>query len=195
MNIRPAQVSDIEELTRLLHQVEDVHYQARPDLFVPGGIKHFPSELERILVDPEQPVFVAVDDATENVVGGARDTGMNLSAANSGKRTDILGTDADTTKPANPQRLLGYAMCIWHRSDGSHALAEELSLHIDDLCVDEAAHGLGVGTALYQHVCAYAKQSGARRITLNVWEGNPKAQAFYERLGFKAYSHSMEQLL
>ena len=187
MNIRPAQVSDIEELTRLLHQVEDVHYQARPDLFTPGGIKHFPSELEHILVDPDQPVFVAVS--------GARDTSTDLSADNSGKHTDIPGTDADTTKPAKPQRLLGYAMCIWHRSDGSHALAEELSLHIDDLCVDEAARGLGVGTALYQHVCAYAKQEGAHRITLNVWEGNPKAQAFYERLGFKAYSHSMEQLL
>ena len=45
-------------------------------------------------------------------------------------------------------------------------------LYIDDLCVDEAARGGGVATALFRHVTAAAKAEGANFITLNVWEGN-----------------------
>lgn len=170
MHIRPAQHSDIDELIRLLHQVEDVHYQARPDLFVQGGIKHFPHELEQLLTDPNQPIFVAVADE-----GDSSKTPLH--------------------QQTQGEQILGYAMCIWHHHDGSHALAQELSLHIDDLCVDQEARGLGVGTALYRHVRELAREAGARRITLNVWEGNPEARAFYDHLGFRAFSHNLEQLL
>ena len=57
-------------------------------------------------------------------------------------------------------------------------------LYIDDLCVDEAARGKGVATALFRFVTDTAKAAGADFITLNVWHGN-SALDFYEKMGMK----------
>lgn len=47
----------------LLHQVNDVHAQGRPDLFEEGRSKYSEEELKLILGDPSLPVFVSVDAA------------------------------------------------------------------------------------------------------------------------------------
>ena len=54
-----------------------------------------------------------------------------------------------------------------------------------DLCVDEAARGQGVATALFHHVRRWAMAEGADQITLNVWCGNENAMHFYEKMGMK----------
>ena len=80
--------------------------------------------------------------------------------------------------------FLGYCFCQWEEHpDGSVGFARK-ELYIDDLCVDEAARGKGVATALFRHVTAVAKAAGAKFITLNVWEGN-SALRFYEKMGMK----------
>lgn len=58
------------------------------------------------------------------------------------------------------------------------------SLVLDGLCVDSAARGLGVGTALLNAATNYALQDGKRSIRLSVIDNNPRARALYERLGF-----------
>ncbi|MBR5043740.1 MAG: GNAT family N-acetyltransferase, partial [Clostridia bacterium] len=75
--------------------------------------------------------------------------------------------------------VLGYAFCILqtHRNDNN--LVDGETLYLDDLCVDEAARGRGIGTALYRYVLDYAKSIGCHNVTLNVWEGNDAALAFY----------------
>lgn len=58
------------------------------------------------------------------------------------------------------------------------------SLVLDGICVDSAARGLGIGTALLSAASDHARQDGARAVRLSVIDGNPRARALYERRGF-----------
>ena len=63
MNIRQAVKADIEQVAKLLFQVQEIHAQGRPDLFVSGARKYTNAELEMIFEDTEnRPVFVAETD-------------------------------------------------------------------------------------------------------------------------------------
>ena len=81
---------------------------------------------------------------------------------------------------------LGYCFCAFQRHKSDGALCDFDSLYIDDLCVDEDARGRHVGTALYEYVKAFARESGCYNLTLNVWSGNDGARAFYDSMGLKA---------
>ena len=91
--------------------------------------------------------------------------------------------------------ILGYAFCIYEDTAGSNNLVPHRTLYVDDICVDEKARGKHVGTALYQHVVAFAREQGFYNVTLNVWSCNPGAQAFYEAMGMKPYKVGMETIL
>ena len=91
-------------------------------------------------------------------------------------------------------RVLGHGFCVMQHS-GGQLMEEHDTLYIDDICVDEAARGLGVGRALYDHILAYARQKGCYNVTLNVWTCNPGAMQFYEKLGLKPYKVGMETIL
>ena len=92
-------------------------------------------------------------------------------------------------------RVLGHAFCVEKQEKDSHVLTDVKTLYIDDICVDEAARGTGVGRALYEAVKAYAKEHGFYNITLNVWACNPGALQFYERLGLVPQKIGMEAIL
>ena len=56
--IRKATEEDIPRLMELLHQVNMVHYELRPDLFKPQTTKYDEAELKQLLADESTPVFV-----------------------------------------------------------------------------------------------------------------------------------------
>lgn len=56
---------------------------------------------------------------------------------------------------------------------------------ISQLGVKEEFRSYGIGTALIQHQVELARNLGLRKCTLDVAITNPRAQALYERLGFK----------
>ena len=91
-------------------------------------------------------------------------------------------------------RVLGHGFCVMQHA-GGRLMAEHSTLYIDDICVDERSRGKGVGKALFEQICAYARQSGAYNVTLNVWSCNPGAMKFYERLGLVPYKTGMEMIL
>ena len=91
-------------------------------------------------------------------------------------------------------RVLGHGFCVMQHS-GGQLMEEHDTLYIDDICVDEAARGMGVGRALYDHILAYARKKGCYNVTLNVWTCNPGAMRFYEKLGLKPYKVGMEMIL
>ena len=62
MEIRSANVNDINRLLELLSQVLEVHAKLRPDLFVSGTTKYSREDLEIMLKDENKPIFVAVED-------------------------------------------------------------------------------------------------------------------------------------
>ena len=91
-------------------------------------------------------------------------------------------------------QVLGHGFCIIQHS-GGRLLAEHTTVYIDDICVDEAARGRGVGRALYEHILSFAAEKGAYNVTLNVWTCNPGAMAFYEKLGLVPYKVGMEKII
>ncbi len=91
-------------------------------------------------------------------------------------------------------RVLGYAFCRIVKSL-SENIIPSTSIYLDDLCVDQCIRGQGIGQALFAHVREEAAAMGCFAITLNVWEGNDGARRFYERLGLKPRSTTMEFIL
>ena len=92
-------------------------------------------------------------------------------------------------------RVQGYAFCIMKQAVNDHILTDIRTLYIDDLCVDENQRGKHIGSALYNHVLDYARQSGCYNVTLNVWSCNPSALKFYEKCGLTPQKIGMEKIL
>ena len=59
--IRKATETDIPRILELLHQVNMVHYEIRPDLFKPHTTKYSAEELTTLFRDESKPVFVFDD--------------------------------------------------------------------------------------------------------------------------------------
>ena len=91
--------------------------------------------------------------------------------------------------------VLGYAFCILQKHKNDNVLTDITTLYIDDLCVDENERQKHIGKAVFEHVKAFAKSTGCYNITLNVWECNPPAQRFYEKMGMLPQKTCMETIL
>lgn len=91
--------------------------------------------------------------------------------------------------------VTGHAFCIHKQITDDRVLTDVRTLYIDDICVDEAFRGQGVGKVLYDHVIGYAKELDFYNVTLNVWSCNPGAVKFYEAMGLKPQKTGMEKLL
>lgn len=61
MIIRRAEEKDVEGINKLLHQVQNVHAEGRPDIFKLNGIKYREAELKEIINNDERPIYVGVD--------------------------------------------------------------------------------------------------------------------------------------
>ena len=91
--------------------------------------------------------------------------------------------------------VLGYVFCILQETRGAKAMFDHTTLYIDDLCVDESARGKGVGKILYDYTIDYARSIGCHNVTLHVWEKNPGARTFYEKMGMGIQQTTMEVIL
>ena len=92
-------------------------------------------------------------------------------------------------------QVAGYAFCILQTVQGDGALCDRKTLYIDDLCLDEAFRGSGIAAALYNRVVEFARELHCHAVTLNVWCGNDRAMAFYEKCGLKPQKIGMERIL
>lgn len=57
------------------------------------------------------------------------------------------------------------------------------TLHLEDLIVQEAERGKGIGEALYKRVMKFAFDKGFKRVSWDVLDWNTGAIRFYERSG------------
>ena len=93
------------------------------------------------------------------------------------------------------EKVLGYAFCQVRQQPETHNFFPYRYVYVDDICVDAAARGKGVATALFQYVKSFAKDLGCKEVTLNVWEGNTAAQNFYRKMGMQPKKAEMEYIL
>ena len=84
----------------------------------------------------------------------------------------LLGAWAD-------EQLVGYACLYWHFS----SLAARESVLMNDLFVNEAARGRGVGRALIEASAAVARERGAAHLEWSTAPDNLTAQRLYDATG------------
>ncbi|MBE6985259.1 MAG: GNAT family N-acetyltransferase [Ruminococcaceae bacterium] len=105
----------------------------------------------------------------------------------------------DKSKPifvaVEERKVVGYVFCVLRRLENNSIMTDILTLHIDDLCVDEAMRGKGVGTQLYEYAKQFAKAQGCYNLTLNVWALNENVKRFYEKSGMLPQKIGMEAIL
>ncbi len=89
----------------------------------------------------------------------------------------------------------GYAFCVIQDLSRCDNLRPNRSLYIDDICVDVKYRRQGLGRRLYEYVLHFAKEEKCYNVTLNVWEKNSAAKAFYESLGMKIQKFCMETIV
>lgn len=126
----------------------------------------------------------------------------DLFKGNTRKYTDaqLLKMIEDDEKPIfvaadEKDCVMGYAFCMFVQHMNDNILTDIRTLYIDDLCVDGTIRGQHIGKALYEHVLAFAKESGCYNVTLNVWSLNDSAMRFYEKCGLKPQKIGMEKIL
>ena len=89
----------------------------------------------------------------------------------------------------------GYAFCIYVDQKDSNDLTPIKTLYVDDLCVNKAFCGKGIGKKLYEYVIEFARNNGFYNVTLNVWADNVSAVSFYQKLGMNVQKIGMETIL
>ncbi|MEQ9307648.1 MAG: GNAT family N-acetyltransferase [Marinoscillum sp.] len=68
------------------------------------------------------------------------------------------------------------------------------SVEIERIYVATGHKGKGLGKHMILHACETAQLANARYIWLGVWEKNPAAIAFYQKMGFEQIDTHMFQL-
>ena len=87
---------------------------------------------------------------------------------------------------------MGYAMAR-RGSTGSGVVAMRPA-ELQRIYVDRGLHGLGVGDALMRTCVEHARDWRCDVIWLAVWERNPRAIAFYRKVGFNVVGRQSFQL-
>jgi ribosomal protein S18 acetylase RimI-like enzyme len=81
------------------------------------------------------------------------------------------------------------AIGFMHLMPSTNTLAMRPIWFLEDLYVDVPARGKGVATALLRHAEAFARDTGAERLTLATAHDNLAAQHIYKKLGYVREDH------
>ena len=121
-------------------------------------------------------------------------------------------TDAPPPTRAAIEELLGHGEGAWFLAEqqgrvvgfvtirlrpASHepSLVPEVRAVVESLGVLQPWRRCGIGRQLMEAVHEWARQRGARRVMLNVWEFNDSARGLYETLGYTTFNRNMWKAL
>ena len=96
----------------------------------------------------------------------------------------LLGGSWDPRPYRDVLGWLGAMWAVWGSRMADHRPAAD-EFYVDGIAVAQGARGLGIGTRMLNETAALAREHGKRVVRLDVIDRNPRAQALYERLGFK----------
>jgi ribosomal protein S18 acetylase RimI-like enzyme len=104
--------------------------------------------------------------------------------------------DADTQLlVAELDRVIGLVSARIYDTPPDPTMVPRRRCHVDTLVVTAAHRRQGVGRALLDTVAVWARARGAVELLLTTWAGNPEADAFYERLGYRTLSAVRSKVL
>lgn len=105
---------------------------------------------------------------------------------------EILDPNTDTFVCELENELIAYAQLSWLEAP-SYVTALK-PVEIKRFYVDSPWHGKGIANALMVQVLEHVESKNADRIWLGVWEHNPKARRFYQKMGFLEVGEHVFQL-
>jgi len=130
----------------------------------------------------DEAVVLALADQLAAFAVPAWRTAREIQRADDGViRAALAGAAGTVAFVASGPGGVDGAICVTTQVD--YFTREHLA-HIEMLAVDPAARGRGVARALMHAAESWARASGFRRITLNVWLQNERARRLYEHLGY-----------
>jgi ribosomal protein S18 acetylase RimI-like enzyme len=95
---------------------------------------------------------------------------------------ELLDADTQTLIAHDGPRFVGFAQI--RRKSPPPCVFHEQPIELRRFYVDRSAHGKGVAQALMQAAQGYAREMAGKHLWLSVWERNPRAIAFYQKVGF-----------
>lgn len=149
----------------------------------------FGSKMGTAIRDRQQRMaFMARAFRARNVVVARRGDRLLGMAGLSSRGEPYRGGVLDVSWDPRPYvDLLGWAgatWAVWGLRLGSHSPATD-EIYVDGIAVTPEARGRGVGTRLLAEVADLARCNGKRFVRLDVIDTNPRAQALYERIGYR----------
>ncbi len=87
---------------------------------------------------------------------------------------------------------VGYVLLKIRHYDWPGMVRRKVML-VDEICVEEAYRGQGIGKAMMADVHALAKAFGCSDLQLGVYPQNDEAVAFYQKCGFAIRSIEMQR--
>jgi ribosomal protein S18 acetylase RimI-like enzyme len=95
---------------------------------------------------------------------------------------ELANPDVITLLAHQDETLLGYAQV--RRQTPPPCVTHERPIELQRFYVDRPAHGTGVAQVLMAAAREAARELGGEHLWLSVWERNPRAIAFYTKVGF-----------
>jgi len=106
--------------------------------------------------------------------------------------TQIEVSEDDALFVAEHQGILvGLVLCQVRSSPAFALFVPRRSVHINDLVVQEAFRGQGIGRSLVQRVHEWTHERGMTDVELDVYEFNTSARTLYEDLGYQTMRRTL----
>jgi diamine N-acetyltransferase len=105
---------------------------------------------------------------------------------------EILDPNIDTFVSEFENNLIAYAQLSW--LEAPSYITAQRPVEIRRFYVDSPWHAKGIAGALMARVLEHVAVKNADQIWLGVWEHNPKAQRFYQKMGFLEVGDHVFQL-
>ncbi|MGT2716622.1 GNAT family N-acetyltransferase [Streptococcus respiraculi] len=142
----------------------------------------------------------ALNDLLQEILSVHHEVRPDLFKAR-GQKFSVLELEELLHNPCKPifvyeleGQVVGHLFC--ELVEEEHAVLQKVkTLFIDDLCVKEALRGQSIGQQLYAYALEFAKEKGCYNVSLDVWNANQEALAFYQRLGMTPQKLRMERIL
>jgi ribosomal protein S18 acetylase RimI-like enzyme len=109
---------------------------------------------------------------------------VGLSASEGRYRGGIMEVPWDPRRFRDLLGVIGAIRAVIGLRGADHK-PEHGELWVDGIAVSPEARGQGIGTRLLDEVASIARQEGFRWVRLDVADINPRAQALYERVGYR----------
>jgi ribosomal protein S18 acetylase RimI-like enzyme len=142
--------------------------------------------------------LAALAERTFRAAFGSTNTRENMDAHCAGAYGEIIQA-SEITNPKietfvfdDGAELVGYMQLRW--ATAPPCVLASRPAEIQRIYVDQRWHGKGIAQALMSQAFAAAVLGEADQVWLGVWENNPRALAFYQKLGFKKVGYHVFQL-